>query len=480
MSYFVTLYINPMSIINFNSGEFINIPHVFLGLSHKHPNELDKLDKQKNKEVLKSKQWDKIDSKWYEQIYPSILDSDFKNEGFFGFGPVNHASSHWGKVYENNQYIQEWGDILVGYYNKDRDKNTFTESNRCTLEVSKEQYEMLLEFIKQDVNLTKDRNGTWTKNDMSFYGKRKDLEYQLYYNSAPIAKTKISFVIPPIHNCVTWVLNKLDSIGIEVVDINEWIPDILPNLSINYQITKFIYKKAFDIEINLVNTLKDSIKSLEYYNQVFIKFQQIDSNLESIQAAKAFRKWAREMIGNKFICNIATKKENSQYEIICTSENEGLKSYLQNKLENLKHKRQNLYSIYNNLYSILSMQIVDNAKNKGCVEIKGDFIFILYNKDKNNIQILKKENNYIPYNQSQLDPNIPEYNWALNKNSPFVFVSKDKCMYANYTYKNISQSYIDSINKSYIAILSGKDDLNYWSNSLHKLRKSINKEALNG
>lgn len=104
MQYFVTIYIHPMK---------INIPHAFLGLTHTHPNELDKLG---NIEIEKydMPRYDsftqsyfnatkKEKGKWYEQIYPSILDSNFKNEGFFGFGPITHASNNWGKVYENNQ-----------------------------------------------------------------------------------------------------------------------------------------------------------------------------------------------------------------------------------------------------------------------------------------------------------------------------------------------------------------------------------------
>lgn len=64
-----------------------DIPHAFLGLTkNKSPDELDKIDFQR-----------------YKQIYPSILGNDFKGKGFFGFAPVESTTSHWGKVYENNQ-----------------------------------------------------------------------------------------------------------------------------------------------------------------------------------------------------------------------------------------------------------------------------------------------------------------------------------------------------------------------------------------
>ncbi|WP_244914866.1 hypothetical protein [Helicobacter equorum] len=41
---------------------------------------------------------------WYNNIYPSILDSNFGGEGFFGFAPVESTTNHWGKVFENNQH----------------------------------------------------------------------------------------------------------------------------------------------------------------------------------------------------------------------------------------------------------------------------------------------------------------------------------------------------------------------------------------
>ena len=101
MQYFVTLYIHPM--------QGINIPHAFLGLTHTHPDELDKL---KDIDIYKYQTGyysDKptlihVKDMWYNNIYPSILDSNFGGEGFFGFAPVESATNHWGKVFENNQH----------------------------------------------------------------------------------------------------------------------------------------------------------------------------------------------------------------------------------------------------------------------------------------------------------------------------------------------------------------------------------------
>ncbi|WP_237416238.1 hypothetical protein [Helicobacter saguini] len=81
-----------------------------MGLTRKHPDELDKLgeidiQKYSNKiyDPFTSSYFNTIEkckSKWYENVYPSILDSNFNGEGFFGFAPVKSASNHCGKVYE--------------------------------------------------------------------------------------------------------------------------------------------------------------------------------------------------------------------------------------------------------------------------------------------------------------------------------------------------------------------------------------------
>ena len=80
MQYFVTIYINPMA---FNTTDIMVVPHAFLGLTHTHPDELDKL---KDIDIYKYQvgyDSDKptlihVKDKWYNNIYPSILDSNFK------------------------------------------------------------------------------------------------------------------------------------------------------------------------------------------------------------------------------------------------------------------------------------------------------------------------------------------------------------------------------------------------------------------
>ena len=84
MQYFVTIYIHPMSLnATTNFSEVLGIPHAFLGLTHIHPDELDSL---KDIDIYKYQvgyDSDKptlihVKDKWYNNIYPSILDSNFR------------------------------------------------------------------------------------------------------------------------------------------------------------------------------------------------------------------------------------------------------------------------------------------------------------------------------------------------------------------------------------------------------------------
>ena len=81
MQYFVTIYIDTMK----PKLDFIpfTIPHAFLGLRHTHPDELDKL---KDIDIYKYQvgyDFDKptlihVKDMWHNNIYPSILNSNFK------------------------------------------------------------------------------------------------------------------------------------------------------------------------------------------------------------------------------------------------------------------------------------------------------------------------------------------------------------------------------------------------------------------
>lgn len=455
MKYYVTIYIDQLF-------DFEGATHAFLGLTHIHPNELDEIDKELRKEKLKNADWKDFDKKWYES-----LETNEFNDGFYGFAPVESDVSHWGKVFENNQYTPQWNENIKKYDYALRDKNTFNKSNRCVFEVSQEQYEFLLDEIKKEVAQTSNRNPN-LQQDNSKMASLETLKENLYYNSMPNF-----FNSTPLHNCTTWVLHKLDSIGIEVIDLKEWIPDIVPNPNPAYQISKYFLKQVSDIEFNLINTLKDSLQDLAYYHLVLNKFQSVDEDLESIKGAQAFREWARGMIDNRFVCALESNYNRlSKYDIKCSSQEEGFVATLTEWKEKLQHKREQLRYVYTMLDKILSSQI------KKANDLQGSFTFISYNKETKKIQLRNKQSSYKPYDENELDPNIPANNWSLNRLSPYILVPKDKTisriLYHKYDYGKISGSYIEAINQSYLGILSDNDNLAYWSKALHKLRKSVN------
>ena len=88
MQYYVTIYID----ILFEKELLkLDATHAFLGLTHIHPDKLDKIDSQTRMQKLKNADWKDFDKNWYEKIYPTInpyvLGYDNSNdEGFFGFG----------------------------------------------------------------------------------------------------------------------------------------------------------------------------------------------------------------------------------------------------------------------------------------------------------------------------------------------------------------------------------------------------------
>ena len=464
MQYFVTIYIDTMK----PKLDFMpfTIPHAFLGLTHTHP---DELDSQGNIEIEKysNPRYDsfigcylntikKDKGKWYERVYPSILSDEFEGEGFFGFGPVTHARNHWGKVYENNQYAPEGNNVVneyvEPYYYKERSLSTFWQQNRCVFEISKEQYEKLLDSIKTEVEQTRKRTPNLKQDDTQLDNPIENL----YYNSNPVNTH-------PYHNCVTWVLNKLDSIGIEIIDSKEWLPD----------------------NISTRDSLLKKFHYLQYLYAVFRKFQSIDSNLESIAGAKAFRTWARSMTQNKIFCALKIEGDITKGLNISTECKRTItqnQKYYENKLKDFITKSSDFMRVYNRINEQLE-RLLTKVKNLGYTNIQGDFTFIMWSDELQTRMLLDSKHRdtntqeYTAYPIEQIDPNIPACNWTLNHNASFILILRDemlcRAVYKNYHYSNMSESFIDSINKSHIAILSGNDDLSYWSKSLHALRKSV-------
>lgn len=446
MQYFVTIYIDPIF-------ELEGFTHAFLGLTHMHPDELDKIDSEIKMQKLNNADWKDFDKKWYEKIYPTInpyvLGYDSSNdEGFFGFGtattPIKmlkdkfFSDGNAGKVFENNQYIVSPDSKTNSYVDwKIRSKETF--SNRCVLEISQEQYQTLFQSIQNDVYET------------SFVGSQGEIKNE-----------KFIYDITN-NNCVTWVLNKLDSIGIEIIDNEEWLPD----------------------NISTRDSLLQKFHYLQYLYAVFRKFQSIDSNLESIAGAKAFRTWARSMTQNKIFCALKIEGDITKGLNISTECKRTItqnQKYYENKLKDFITKSSDFMRVYNRINEQLE-RLLTKVKNLGYTNIQGDFTFIMWNDELQTRMLLdskhRDENtkDYIAYPIEQIDPNIPACNWTLNHNASFILILRDemlcRAVYKNYHYSNMSESFIDSINKSHIAILSGNDDLSYWSKSLHALRKSV-------
>ncbi|BAM13262.1 conserved hypothetical protein (plasmid) [Helicobacter cinaedi PAGU611] len=390
MQYFVTIYIDTMK----PKLDFIpfTIPHAFLGLTHTHP---DELDSQSNIEIEKysNPRYDSLigyyfntikkdKGKWYERVYPSILSDEFEGEGFFGFGPVTHDTNHWGKVYENNQYAPESNNVVneyvEPYYYKERSLSTFWQQNRCVFEISKEQYEALVESIKVDVKNTLYIN----KNSQAAI--TKELKYDFTNN-----------------NCTTWALNKLDSIGIEIIDNEEWLPD----------------------NISTRDSLLQKFHYLQYLYAVFRKFQSIDSNLESIAGAKAFRTWARSMTQNKIFCALKIEGDITKGLNISTECKRTItqnQKYYENKLKDFITKSSDFMRVYNNRINEQLERLLTKVKNLGYTNIQGDFTFIMWNDELQTRMLLdskhRDENtkDYIAYPIEQIDPNIPACNWTLN------------------------------------------------------------------
>lgn len=444
MKHYVTLYIDPLfgeitrSVDIKNPSTYLNLDatHAFLGLTKdKSPDELDKIDNEIKMQKLNNADWKDIDKRWYES-----LETNEYNDGFWGFGTgTDSIYNTAGKVFQNNQYVMD-NNVKTNTYEIKKLRSEQTFKNRCTLEISQEQYEKLLQEIKNDYEATK------TITPKSEVGISGDLTYNVLNN-----------------NCVTWVLNKLDSIGIEIIDNEEWLPD----------------------NISTRDSLLQKFHYLQYLYAVFRKFQSIDSNLESIAGAKAFRTWARSMTQNKIFCALKIEGDITKGLNISTECKRTItqnQKYYENKLKDFITKSSDFMRVYNRINEQLE-RLLTKVKNLGYTNIQGDFTFIMWNDELQTRMLLdskhRDENtkDYIAYPIEQIDPNIPDCNWTLNHNASFILILRDemlcRAVYKNYHYSNMSESFIDSTNKSHIAILSGNDDLSYWSKSLHALRKSV-------
>ena len=442
MSYFATIYIHPM--------QGANIPHAFLGLTHTHPDELDSL---KDIDIYKYQAGyysDKptlihVKDMWYNNIYPSILDSNFGGEGFFGFAPVESATNHWGKVFENNQYVPKWHDNFQQYtYIDERPLSTFWQQNRCVFEISKEQYEKLLESIKEDVEKTIKRTPILMQDDSKMTS-LESLKENLYYNSSPINKY-------PYHNCTTWALNKLETIGIEVLSDDkgrkEWIPDA-----------------------PMLDDLKETFMYLRFYNAVFLQFQAVDSNLKSIKGAKAFNKWARMMMDNMYC--FALKFDDERNTRVLDKRQESLNAPFEIILW-----KDNAYRL-KQVYRMLREKL-ETLKSKQ-VDLKGKFILIYNDKQSGNRKVfIDPSSGYMEQDLKYLDLTIPANNFSTSEFYPFIFIPDDemiaRILYHEYDYGTLSPNYTKDTMDFYYAFLEGREIKEHWSEAFHVINKRVKNE----
>ncbi|MGX2972927.1 hypothetical protein [Helicobacter sp. T3_23-1059] len=435
MRYYVTIYIDELFekelyknadfklITERKFKEFIgqfDLTHAFLGLTKgKSPDELDEMDKKINDNKLKNADWQDIDKKWYHTREISEF-----NDGFWGFGTgTTSIVDTAGKVFENNHYVVD-NDTKTNTYNvkKLRSTNTFSKTNRCVLEISKEQYNTLLENIKKDFESTKQVKPN-TKSYVHY-----DLRYSVTNN-----------------NCVNWVQKQLRKIGINVFE-------------------------NFTIPGNFMDMF-DSIKNV---HSIFLTFQSIDSNLQTILGAKSFIKWVTNLVGNKYMkCAINNKsiKTKPNISLNCTmEEQEQIYAYWKRRNETIK--------IYERLAEYLQSLIDKAEKSSNFLAFRGEFIFIYVSHNQG--YMLHPNSNYEAQTTNTLDLNISAYNFGASELYPFIFLPNNETLfnvlYSKYDYPNISQDYITHTMTFYFDFLEGKEITQYWSELFHTINNRIKYE----
>ena len=407
MKYYATIYIDPIF-------DFEGVTHAFLGLTKgKNPDELDEIDTKIENDKLKNADWEKIGSKWYHTKEVNEF-----NDGFWGFGTgTTSIVDTAGKVFENNHYVVD-NDTKTNTYNvkKLRSTKTFSKTNRCVLEISKEQYTTLFKDIQHDVFQT------------SFIGsqgkmKNENFIYDITNN-----------------NCVNWVIQKLSNIGIELIDEDYMIP----------------------------GNFMDIFNYIQKIHSTFLKFQAIDENLKSIKGAKAFRMWARKLLDsmNRFMQSYCVVAENKVQS---------------NRIPNSERfviLIESISLVYLQLDKILQSML----KNIDIKNIKGDFIFVYWDKTARDMKVLDKEHDYQAYTKKEFDLSNPAYNFSVCKFAPFIFIPNDKTLsqrlYHKYDYSNVSKQYQIARNEFYQNVLAGIQSDKYWSSSYHKLTKNLSKNEI--
>ena len=202
---------------------------------------------------------------------------------------------------------------------------------------------------------------------------------------------------------------------------------------------------------------------------MFRKFQSIDSNLESIKGAKAFRTWARSMIENNYMCYVDESTLEKEVQVFCKREVENQRYY--ESIKKFYKTQAQLKSVYEKLGTLLDklLQKIDDEN------VQGDFELIYFDKQDKKIKILKAQNNYEPMEIAEFDTATPANNYVLSKFYPFIFIPKDtiaeRILYHEYDYGKVSQGYQKDRNEFYYNVLAWIQSDKYWSESYHKLYK---------
>ena len=121
-------------------------------------------------------------------------------------------------------------------------------------------------------------------------------------------------------------------------------------------------------------------------------------------------------------------------------------------------------------------------KNIEGKNIKGDFIFVYWDKVTRDMKVLDKEHDYQAYTKKEFDLSNPAYNFSVCKFTPFIFIPNDKTLsqklYHKYDYGNVSSEYKNARNEFYQSVLAGIQSDKYWSSSYHKLTKNLSKNKI--
>lgn len=339
MNHFVTIYTDPIF-------DFEGVTHTFISLTHKSP---DKLELE--------------NEKWYEKKYSSIT-IDGNDEGFFGFGGVEFnkkmiLSYIGGKVFENNHYIMEY-DYENDIYRIQQIRSKETFQLRCILEVSKEQYNIILAKIRNELITTKNIT------PISSLNKNKELSYSLL-----------------LQNCVHWVQKHLEYIGVELL-VQQRIPSFFSN----------------------------NFEHITTINKVFLQFQNVDKSLETIIGAKAFKNWIRMISKNIY------KQEYNLWRPIniivkCYKDAETLLNKLLKNNQNIKGTFHFIY-VDNGQLKIMkpendyvpeTLQELDASKPYNNYTL-GKYLYFIFIPDE------EYEYIYHKYNYGQVDK---EYNQSINE-----------------------------------------------------------------